>query len=839
MTGTVNNLQIGDFLVYIAGVEVPVEEVQVTYGVNAIPSASISMLADNNLYRLGAEDKVPVAIFYLDQWYGKTKEYRLLFDGDIVNWSYTKSYGGRSLNFQCVGHTSVLTQMFAMFLGGDVDDYVQGLTQGTGQVEAIPIGLKQDFPASLFFKGLGVGGVNKQLERPADFVVNILNILKVGGLPLHVGSRGLSSYNAKTNKESVNYAQNTHEYDSTTLSKLDDIYDTADIRPADLEKFLVGSMSAVMQFFVRYNHKVKFDKRWAATDFNQIILGSVADDVKAKLSAEEDTVFNAKLKQILFQMVMGNVSENFGSTMSFYDIIAAFLNTMLYELMVLPTAPYTAVNEYLAPINPVNSGEVTFDHRLINHIIKPYTHFALPPIFNVIFPSMVSTYAYNEDYSLQNTRLYMGTVTPTELGPDIHGVSDLLIQQSHMYGAPVNVLGEIVRKRENPGKSDKGLLIYPEEYFRGPVLTTRELPGWLTYLKVAEKRSDHVTHKKKEDLTTAGNENSDNVVSEEKVAKKFNGTSSKGGYDGLAQDYANYEYIRQRYSQRNGNASLPFNPYIVPGFPAVILDSPNTNMHLMVYVTNVTHSLSSVNGFSTSVQFTHIRTLQETYEEVFYEGTKNIKDKKTIYSMSPKIPIPELANKFQVEEAAGTFYRNLFYSNDANKKELDCVFNHKKFFAGTDIAANVSAEASGVLNTGTYIVPGTVDINTWNKDNTRINVDLNLIYNESFNKDKMESYESALRYIARPICTLKEYVTFINRGNGFTDGLKKYEFQRRAGKEGEAIGYLKIKNYNPAPNAYIAPTTEDKSNSNETIRKDWVSKLEAYRKNVIERRNLP
>ena len=78
----------GSFVVYFNGIEIPVQSVQVNLGVWQIPTASIAVAPDVEMQRLGAEDRVHVVVFYLDdiqtEIEGKNPEFRLLFEGEIT-----------------------------------------------------------------------------------------------------------------------------------------------------------------------------------------------------------------------------------------------------------------------------------------------------------------------------------------------------------------------------------------------------------------------------------------------------------------------------------------------------------------------------------------------------------------------------------------------------------------------------------------------------------------------------------------------------------------------------------------------------------------------------------
>ena len=99
---TSNRIYEGAYLVYIAGIEVPAQKVHVTMGVGGKePTASIDLIFDLVFERLGAEDRLEVQVFYLDSTYPTvdnaygSPKFCLLFEGEILGWSYTNSPRGQ------------------------------------------------------------------------------------------------------------------------------------------------------------------------------------------------------------------------------------------------------------------------------------------------------------------------------------------------------------------------------------------------------------------------------------------------------------------------------------------------------------------------------------------------------------------------------------------------------------------------------------------------------------------------------------------------------------------------------------------------------------------------
>ena len=840
----------GDFLVYLAGIETPVESVTITYGSEGIPQATINLIPDNILYRFGAEDRVPVAIFYLDQWYGPKKEYRLLFDGDVVSWAYAKSFSGRSLQLQCVSHIAILQQMFPMFIG-DPSDLLQNI-QGLQQSVVL---IKPDdsmFPASLFIKGISAS-TPTFIQRPFDFMTNMLNLLKIGG---NIGSyavvpglpSGKKSMEKLYDKEKRTDGNNnvgteivyTGEFSPEVRSVINSAYSGEYVNIPLLESLLKrsetgkdkdnnpvigdGEMGAVLQFFVKYNHKVKFDKRWVASTYDTVLSSpKVTKDVTGG-KVELASALNARVKEILMKTLKDNHVNDLGSAANFYDLVMAFYNTMYYDVLVLPNPPYVSVDSFSRPYAS------TTNFRLSNFIIKPFAHFALPPACNILFPSMVESFTFQENYLEQNTRSYVGSNTQVDFitggGDSAQASEDVLFNQALVTGAPTSVLGAVKYGQENLTIKDKNNIIYPDEYFRGVVTTNRELPGWFMYLKDSSISSNEEVFKQKKDMADKGEEPAPNKTqdpvnyeTQQQIAsadelKKSIIPEYRKGFDGLVNTLAQYEYLRQKYAPRGGTASLVFNPYIVPGFPMVIIDSLNTNMHIVFYPTSITHTLSADAGFSTSVQFVHVRTLQEAYEEVFVENTKN---SMPLYSlaMAPKMPISEIATSYQVVDKAGDFYYSLLYFG-SDKLGLDCVFDATRFFESTTY--------------GSKTTPGKVNTDLYESSNGV--VDLKLIYKEnvSDNSSYLSSYSSAMRKFSRPICTLDQYISFIKgKGEGAATTMNN----------SGAAAYAKIKTYYPPAIdghvdavLYKAKDAENNKHINENERKDWQKLLEIYRTNV-------
>ena len=145
-----------------------------------------------------------------------------------------------------------------------------------------------------------------------------------------------------------------------------------------------------------------------------------------------------------------------------------------------PAEP-TALNEGTDPKTPI---------RLAQYFVKPQFYFGIPPHCNVIFPSMVDSWSYDEPYLTQPTRVYVNDSVMTQMlratGSNrnfmLHALTVAFPEEAnavmeHKTGGP-NLDAAGVNS-----ESGKNLLIWPEEFYKGPVTAKFDLPAWFQMLR--------------------------------------------------------------------------------------------------------------------------------------------------------------------------------------------------------------------------------------------------------------------------------------------------------------------------------------------------------------------
>lgn len=450
------------FIVYINGIEVPAKSVSLRYGVWQIPEMQIDMVADPVISRLGAEDRVQVAVFFLDDTAVVPEvkpEFRLFGEGEITGWGYRNTSAGRMISFTVVNQIAVFTQLFTQFMLS-VDNSLGPITGPAGVQAFLQPSADLVYPLSLFTEGLipSTGEKGAFISRPFDFLYNAV--------------RGVLSSKVPAERRSIPAAN----------------------------------------FFARWARLNNFHNRFAATPF----FDEVTDN------ANIFPVLRALQNTSAIDVLVRNLLPNIQNAGSFWDMLQTVFASMFMEIAMIPSMPLVTVDLASGLVQPTDfaehklvqtvrrfDGKTVVDtnpntvrdeplgawvsavrtegrkakpKRITNYFAKPQMLFSVPPACNAIFPSQIMTLAYEENYATQPTRLYFNDETLTKLmrAPQ-SGLTDT-INNALSAGYPFEA--DLGAKLQNKFGvfNGKNFLLYPEEYFKGPVMDRRDVPPWLNWL---------------------------------------------------------------------------------------------------------------------------------------------------------------------------------------------------------------------------------------------------------------------------------------------------------------------------------------------------------------------
>ena len=627
---------------YVCGIEVPIVSASTSGGVSTIPQCRIGLFPDPRLQRIGAEDRLPVVLFYLDEYIDPEKPtWRMFFEGEVVGWSYMNSAMGRTVGLDCVMDIAAWTQLFIYYMST-----VQGLAEGLvdqGRDGSTIIQAVVELPYALFHRGLmpeATSGAKvspeEYITRPYDFPYNVIRNL------------------------------------------------ISTMKPDKLR-----CMPAV-NFFTRWCRRQNFHNKWVALPFLDDIYDTMGlvPILKAKQDPGIFPLFRAVKADFALKALENQALQEYSGA-SIYQMLKKMLDIVFMEVVMLATPPYVKTNlngEIVGP-GPVYLGQQLLGvaaaqatasqaqglpaaystpyspsarepGRLGNYFVKPQCYFALPPVCNVIFPSMTPQISYTESYITQPTRLY---IEDPALAAAVTGEENpqRLLVNVLARGYPPAIDRRYQERLQNIHYTGKNILLYPEEFFKGPVTSIAQVPSWFMYYQQYLSAGGG---------NATGSDTSFSATPSDKSPLEPGQTGLTEG--DLYKLYAQYEYFRQRYEKRQGAVVCAFDPYIVPGFPLMVFDEVVTSQfHLIGYLMNYSHDVTS-ESIQTSLNFSYGRTVYEWLTDIANEidHPQNANNAGQATASAPPEPLPEVRDILQHEWHADQFYAQLF--NRATEESL-------------------------------------------------------------------------------------------------------------------------------------------------------------------------
>jgi hypothetical protein len=741
-----------DYAVYFNGIHVPASEVVVSSGKNSPVSARISLPPHRLLTRFGAEDRVQVAVFYLDSWYDlDNPDYRLLFEGVITGFEYVTQAGRHQVSFTVQSNMGILQSLYLAFLSGKAaanDGRAKSDPEFPGQLK-----LRGRYPTQLFSDRLTGKG---WISRPFDVVENIFRAVLgphldgtesstpsdtdlqeeldkvteafLANAVAYATSEATDEIAKRTEKgarltASDKAAVHQKLLDATLERALRDLSDPApwkaavaainsektsdlgwspsrdgpqrvfqyssaygeapeDVVPGaklvaaarkslkeDVKKRLESrsrlSRSVTQTgFFARHMRLTRFVEHWMATPYFEGRPGGSKHPADTIMGGGAFPLLRSKNRTKLLKQLSRSSGTKGG--MDAYSLLANTFANLYYEIVEVLAPPAHQLDAYSLPVAPLLDGLTTTDPETAakqlagrkrsvgigTFLTKPDEPFAAPPACNVLFPSLVKQWSLQEDYASQPTRVYFNRKS--------HGRKLNLTTKRPGYAhqaTRVGYPGVVVRHAQDAATStsnDLELLVFPEEYYRGPASAMTDVPVMFQGMQAIAAAARFSNPTVVESTQPAESLDPSNLALSREAHTK---ASARGDYSyGLLADVAQQEYYRARTSRLSGSAVCVFHPYVIPCFPVAVFDSTRDGMHILGSVSAVQHHLSPTQA-STSVSFTNVRTYSDMLSNLAVQATTGI-------HYGPVSPLPEIRDGLQNKQAAATIYAQLFYQAD-------------------------------------------------------------------------------------------------------------------------------------------------------------------------------
>lgn len=522
------------FLVYINGIEIPVQGVSVRMGVGEYPSAEITTAPDANLIQLGAQDRVHVAVFYKDNHYtksiGRSPDFRLMFDGEIIGWSYVTAAGQRHMRFSCVSHVEILDHIEPDFVTGPEGTAMSAINAHQSATSGALLQTELTFPWSIFFFGLNPTGAGVPLSsvltdrlkktvetdidkrtltgfirRPYDIIANMLRAM--GGTEvLKLGSVVSSVFFARhMQKVQLPFRFLPSPLLETDVMKTDDpnnvfpilkgVQDTLLMKAVQRKTSETGVGQTIWSTFQGVFQSMYYEilsistspivqvEMTPRTINHGSVLGPpkwVTPAEREEIKKKQEEIFEKKIEEEKNRVAKyyAELKEKAINNPETSQFTVEELDSQLWaefdriEKEVRSDVELLAAAKALDPQRP---------NILVNNITKPLWLFGIPPACNVVFPSMINNMQFQENYLQQPTRLYVND----KFIPNSFNIKDNMRKSlsALAFAYPAAAKREMWKKEGNPVISGKNFLIWPDEFYCGPHIQSVDLPEWMSLIK--------------------------------------------------------------------------------------------------------------------------------------------------------------------------------------------------------------------------------------------------------------------------------------------------------------------------------------------------------------------
>lgn len=581
---------------FLEGEEVPIIAAQVSIGMNAPAAASLQVVPLDEAMDL--KPRTMVHVFFLDSFDVRSSaadansatqseadrlnipflsNYKLLFSGEIVGFQFVKAPNSRAVVYQCLDFSSYWDQAHATAIeygpNGNAFTHQGSLrASNTGLFDDIVNTTSDQLVNWLRQKPLSEG--LKNISGLAGGVIHMLE--QIGGVPGH--TRGVNDFFTVAELRCRILAQIVAEENDNTAANLlkVSVFDEwlrnglqnigQQISFRDMLKLLFG----YVHYDVVPNPASKFDETTAGTTIKTVItqkfsahpqgVKALSDIAAAKvdmasIAASTDSTQLTLVARVVLQnlqRVDADLSTLQGSKKSLKSDVAKARNELAKAINALSatqrletntvdlnnkfvprvitalTATEDSINGAKAVTGPGASVTNGGSQRLRAQIIRPDCFFAPPPRCNVIFPEQYTQLSYDRNYLSEVTRSLVLSYNT------LVGKEALLADR---YLAP-SVGVDTSKIAVSPGKDGYRALM-KHELHTGIIPRSEWLPNISSF-----------------------------------SAKGGGATNGKDDRSSWATKIALFHFFKYRFGPRQASVGGRFNPYLVCGFPALVILQP-------------------------------------------------------------------------------------------------------------------------------------------------------------------------------------------------------------------------------------------------------------------------
>lgn len=576
---------------FLEGEEVPVIAATVSIGINAPAAASIQIIPLDE--SLDMKPRTMVHLFFLDNFDVRTSasdagsrseedrlnipfldNYKLLFGGEFIGFQFVKAPNSRAVVMQCLDFSSYWDTAHATAIeyGPNGNAFTH-----QGALRASNTGLFDDIvntTSDQLVKWIAQQPLTEGLKNVSGLAGGVIRVLEMmGGVPrYHRGindfftiaqlrCRVLEQIAAEENDQTAANLLKVQVFDEWIRNGLQNAGQQISFR--DMLKLLFG----YVHYEVVPNPAAKFDPSFKGTTQPKVVSEELFKSPTAKKAIQDLTSIQSSLRiyigdddkvqlaqaALLYRNQLIQVDANLNalqtSNKSLSSSIAQIRSDLSKAINVLEsnTAPKDAT--FIQPVLDAISKTITdiqgskaktttrigststgSSQRLRSQIIRPDCFFSPPPRCNVLFPEQYAQLSYDRNFLAEVTRSLVLSYN-TLVGQDAL-LADRILAPS------VGVDTELLAVK--PGKEGYRALM-KHELHTGIIPRSEWLPNTSSF-------------------SSAKTDSSKDSASKDRTS--------------WARKIALFHFFKYRFGPRTANVGGRFNPYLVAGFPALIILKP-------------------------------------------------------------------------------------------------------------------------------------------------------------------------------------------------------------------------------------------------------------------------
>lgn len=650
-----------DFKLYLEGVEVPFYSANIVNTPNGV-EANINLYETNNLYDL--KPKTMVQIFYCD-WMnfnpesGKKPQWRLMFNGSISKfYKVDQDHSARGASIVCRDFRADIRKTPSNIVN----------TTGTllGEADFSTIGMEGSFTTRSTTAQRTVPPSEIEMDRYENDKNNRINEIKFLSDGLAAGTMGdeerkklaelvrnqVPEPGPKTEfvetSRVIHSGGRTHRMDAGGLSSIWYILALIAGSTIDAQNPLEMNQVNTYRRIIRNVLNIRTDDEDPSLQFgfflDAIARGLWTESVAATRLAKH---LNKRLRMdkmlfipkneagtFIFNMQSGSGDPSgetqIGSVIMGHSRYASLESVIMNLAALFQMRPYSCNTPSLISIRePENKSLATqvMDSRVRNHLLKekgfgapyilnqgmilPPLEFTAPPNCNIMFPCMCHRVEWDYDFDVDFTR------------------GRFHINEILRSGTPNNLGSESISIPNDVGSR---VFLTEEERYKGVNLMQGSISNELishdatstffhtTYGREARIRALELKNKLLEQYPDADNIPPKIQEKIDKIKKDIESIMSPSGTQGqrrrkAAYHHAKLQYFNGRYSGRVCSVEMAFNPFIMEGFPGIVIAGSNAygkkeSKNIIGMVQQVKHVIQiHPNGgdAATSLVLTHAR----------------------------------------------------------------------------------------------------------------------------------------------------------------------------------------------------------------------------------------